>query len=154
MDRIDRMILEIMQRDFPVESRPWARIASETGISEAEVIQRVQALKNEGIIRRIGAVFDSKKLGFYSTLCAAKVNPERLEEVAEYVSRYPGVTHNYERDGEYNLWFTLTARSEEEAVKQVKDIEKNCGVRILVLPARKVYKIQVVLSVDGMENHG
>jgi len=154
VDRVDRVILDIVQRDFPVEMRPWATIAARVGASEAEVMERVQKLKDEGIIRRIGAVFDSKKLGFYSTLCAARVSPERLEEVAEYVNRYPGVTHNYARDDEYNLWFTLTAGSKEEVKRQVEEIEKNCGIELLILPARKVYKIEVVLSMDGMEEHG
>ncbi|ADI02185.1 MAG TPA: Lrp/AsnC family transcriptional regulator [Syntrophothermus lipocalidus] len=154
MDKVDRKILEVAQQEFPLQVRPWAEIAAEIGISETELLDRIRKLKELGVIRRIGAVFDSRKLGFYSTLCAAKVDPKKLEEVAAYINTFPGVTHNYERDDEYNLWFTLTASSSAEAERQLRDIEENCGIKIMRLPARKVYKIEVVFNMDGAEDNG
>ena len=154
MDKGDRKILEVAQQEFPLQVRPWAEIAAEIGISETELLDRIRKLKELGVIRRIGAVFDSRKLGFYSTLCAAKVDPKKLEEVAAYINTFPGVTHNYERDDEYNLWFTLTASSSAEAERQLRDIEENCGIKIMRLPARKVYKIEVVFNMDGAEDNG
>lgn len=154
MDKVDRKILEVAQQEFPLQVRPWAEMAAEIGISETELLDRIRKLKELGVIRRIGAVFDSRKLGFYSTLCAAKVDPKKLEEVAAYINTFPGVTHNYERDDEYNLWFTLTASSSAEAERQLRDIEENCGIKIMRLPARKVYKIEVVFNMDGAEDNG
>jgi len=154
MDKVDRKILEVAQQEFPLQVRPWAEMAAEIGISETELLDRIRKLKELGVIRRIGAVFDSRKLGFYSTLCAAKVDPKKLEEVAAYINTFRGVTHNYERDDEYNLWFTLTASSSAEAERQLRDIEENCGIKIMRLPARKVYKIEVVFNMDGAEDNG
>ncbi|NSW82010.1 MAG: Lrp/AsnC family transcriptional regulator [Syntrophothermus sp.] len=154
MDKVDRKILEVAQQEFPLQVRPWAEMAAEIGISETELLDRIRKLKELGVIRRIGAVFDSRKLGFYSTLCAVKVDPKKLEEVAAYINTFPGVTHNYERDDEYNLWFTLTASSSAEAERQLRDIEENCGIKIMRLPARKVYKIEVVFNMDGAEDNG
>jgi len=154
MDKVDRMILDVIQREFPLEVRPWAGIAARVGISETELLDRIRRLKEFGVIRRIGAVFDSRRLGFYSTLCAAKVDPEELDKVAAYINTFPGVTHNYERDDEYNLWFTLTASSSAEAERQLADIEESCGIQLMRLPARKVYKIEVVFSMDGAEDNG
>jgi len=154
MDKVDRKILEVAQQEFPLQVRPWAEMAAEIGISETELLDRIRRLKEFGVIRRIGAVFDSRRLGFYSTLCAAKVDPEELDKVAAYINTFPGVTHNYERDDEYNLWFTLTASSSAEAERQLRDIEENCGIKIMRLPARKVYKIEVVFNMDGAEDNG
>ncbi|NMA62787.1 MAG: Lrp/AsnC family transcriptional regulator [Syntrophomonadaceae bacterium] len=143
IDSMDRKLLDILQKEFPLTTRPWAEISSIMGLDEQEITGRIEKLKQKGIIRRIGGVFDSRQLGFYSTLCAARVDEQDVERVAGLVNDYPGVTHNYLRDHEYNLWFTLTAPSEAEARQQLKELEKAAGITILSLPARKVYKIRV-----------
>ncbi|MEA3487477.1 MAG: AsnC family transcriptional regulator, partial [Thermodesulfobacteriota bacterium] len=104
MDRLDRKILNIIQREFPLDARPFKVLGVQVGIDEDDVLERIRRLKNNGIVRRIGAVFDTGNLGFTSTLCAAKVSADRLEQFVGVVNSYRGVTHNYLRDHEYNVW--------------------------------------------------
>ena len=103
LDRKDRLILNEIQRNFPVTHRPFLALARKLGMKEKEILGRVQKLKETGIIRRIGASFSSNAVGFSSTLCAAKVPPKKVEEFVALVNSYPGVTHNYEREGDYNI---------------------------------------------------
>src|SRR5512139_1376843 len=97
LDREDRLILNHIQRNFPVTHRPFLALARRTGIKEKEILGRVQRLKDLGIIRRIGASFSAGAVGFSSTLCAARVPADKIEEFVSVVNSYPGVTHNYER---------------------------------------------------------
>jgi DNA-binding Lrp family transcriptional regulator len=107
------------------------------------VIKHIRRLKDDGIIRRIGGNFVPEKLGFVSTLCAAKVPEDKIDVFAAAVNRYPGVTHNYQRDNEFNIWFTFIAPSMEDIEKNLKDIAAETGVTgILNLPATRVYKIK------------
>ncbi|MBT8368972.1 MAG: Lrp/AsnC family transcriptional regulator, partial [Deltaproteobacteria bacterium] len=109
IDDIDRAILNRIQSDFPLTPRPYHTIGQELELSEDEVLKRVRRLKDTGIIRRIGGNFTPHALGFVSTLCAAKVPPDKIRQFAEAVNRYPGVTHNYRRDNSFNVWFTFIA---------------------------------------------
>ncbi|HIC86417.1 MAG TPA: Lrp/AsnC family transcriptional regulator, partial [Desulfobacterales bacterium] len=109
MDQVDRSILNEIQSHFPITSRPYQEVATRLNLSEEEVIQRVRRLKEIGVIRRIGGNFHSYRLNFTSTLCAAKVPEEKLDQFVEVVNGYPGVTHNYLRDNPYNVWFTFIA---------------------------------------------
>jgi len=151
LDDIDKKLLTLIQRDFPIASEPYSQIAFTLGISEDEVINRLANLKEEGIIRRIGAIFDSKKLGYHSTLCAMKVPEERIDEVADIVNGYPGVTHNYLRADEYNMWFTLIAKSQEELKRIIGEIKDKSQISDLIdLPATGVFKIRVHFAVNGL----
>lgn len=144
LDHLDQEILNLMQNEFPLAKRPYSVIAERLGISEEELLGRVERLKEEGVIRRIGAVIDSKKLGFYSTLCACHVDEDSIPEAARIINEERGVTHNYIRDDWYNIWFTLTSSSEEEADKIIKSLADKIGTEIKSMPARKVYKIRAV----------
>jgi len=142
MDPIDKKILNIIQTDFPVEAEPFKVLGEKIGISEDEALKRVRKLKDDGIIRRIGAIFDIGKLGFASTLCAARVPEEKINEFVKIVNSYPGVTHNYRRKHEYNIWFTFIAPTEREIEKSLKAISDKTGIAdILNLPARRKFKI-------------
>lgn len=148
MDDTDRAILNRIQSDFPIASRPYLVVAQELDLEEDEVIRRITHLKNSGIIRRIGANFVPGRLGFVSTLCAARVTEEKITLFSETVNRYPGVTHNYRRDHEYNIWFTFIAESMERIESYLKEIASKTGVtEILNLPATKVYKIKAQFEV-------
>ena len=148
MDRIDREILNEIQSHFPLRSRPFRELGQKLGLSEKEVILRVDRLKKEGIIRRIGANFNSRRLGFTSTLCAAKVPQEKLSNFIGTVNRYPGVTHNYERDGKFNIWFTLIAETPEIIDQVLAEIRSATGIEELIsLPAEKIFKIRVDFEV-------
>lgn len=143
LDTIDRAILNRIQSDFPMTSRPYMSVADEVGISEDDVLNRLVKLKEKGIIRRIGGNFVPNKLGFVSTLCAAKVPEDMIESFAKVVNRYPGVTHNYLRDNKYNIWFTFIAPSMEVIEANLKNISKETKISdIINLPATKVFKIK------------
>jgi len=143
LNDIDRAILNRIQSDFPLTRRPFATIAAELSLSEDQVLQFLIRLKKEGIIRRIGGNFVPHKLDHVSTLCAAKVPGDRIDSFAAVVNRYPGVTHNYQRDNEYNVWFTFIAPSMVEIVANLKKISQETGVTdILNLPATRVFKIK------------
>ncbi len=148
LDALDRRILGIIQSDFPLESRPYAAIGERIGLTEAEVLARVRALKERRIIRRLGANFQSSGLGFRSTLCAAKAPEEKLEAFIARVNACTGVTHNYLREHDYNVWFTLIGPSWEAVCATLEEITADTGVEILNLPARKLYKIKVDFNME------
>ncbi len=149
LERKDRLILNEIQRNFPVTHRPFLALARKLGMKEREILARVEKLKEVGIIRRIGASFSSHAVGFSSTLCAAKVPLEKVEEFVAVVNSYPGVTHNYEREGDYNIWFTLIASSRREIERILGEISRKTGIEdILNLPASKTFKIAVDFNFD------
>jgi DNA-binding Lrp family transcriptional regulator len=142
MDAIDRKLLNLIQENFPMTIAPFAEVATHLGISEEEVLDRIGRLREEGIIRRIGAVFDLRKLGFVSTLCAARVPEEKMATFVMTVNGCPGVTHNYRREHEYNVWFTLIAPDEEVLAATLAEIKKKTEIEdILSLRAVRTFKI-------------
>jgi DNA-binding Lrp family transcriptional regulator len=142
MDAIDKKILNIIQTQFPLEPEPYKVVGEQIGLSEDEVLARVKKLKEKGIIRRIGAVFDLGKLGFASTLCAAKVPEDKIKKFVDAVNSYPGVTHNYRRNHEYNIWFTFIAPTMNDIEKALKEISDKTGITdILNMPAKRKFKI-------------
>ena len=142
MDTIDKKILNIIQKEFPVVAEPFKVIAERVGITEDEALERISKLKKEGIIRRIGAVFDSRKMGFVSTLCAARVPEDTLKAFVEVVNSYAGVTHNYRRNHEYNVWFTFIAPDKEALEKSLAEIRDRTGVGdVISMPAVRTFKI-------------
>jgi DNA-binding Lrp family transcriptional regulator len=143
LDEKDKRILNRIQTRFPITLRPFKSIADELELTEEEVIFRVKKLKKNGVIRRIGGNFVPEKVGFVSTLCAAKVPEDAIERFAAAVNRYTGVTHNYQRDHEVNIWFTFIAPSMEVIEANLKKISRETGVSdILNLPATRVFKIK------------
>ncbi|MEJ2157250.1 MAG: AsnC family transcriptional regulator [Desulfobacteraceae bacterium] len=148
LDTTDKSIINRIQSDFPIDARPYRIIAKELGLTEAKVIERVRKMKDKGIIRRIGGNFVPHKVGFVSTLCAAKVPKDKIDAFAEVVNRYTGVTHNYQRDNEFNIWFTFIAPSREEIAENLDRIAIETGVdTILNLPATNVFKIRAKFDV-------
>ncbi|MBI4644021.1 MAG: Lrp/AsnC family transcriptional regulator [Deltaproteobacteria bacterium] len=143
LDDLDKAILNEIQSHFPMVSRPYAEMGKRVGAPEEEVLRRVQAMCDAGVIRRIGANFTSRKLGYTSTLCAASVPPEQVEQFAETVNRYPGVTHNYLRRHRYNVWFTLIAESPAKLEEILEEISRVTGIQVLSLPAHEIFKIKV-----------
>jgi len=142
MDDIDHQILNLIQGAFPLDAEPYKRIGEQIDISEEEAFDRILKLREGGIIRRIGAVFDPKKLGFVSTLCAARVPVEMLKAFVETVNACPGVTHNYRRSHDYNVWFTLIAVTESVLEQQLNEIREKTGIDdILSLRVVRTFKI-------------
>lgn len=145
----DKDLLNILQEHLPISKRPFKEIAEKLDVTEEEVLNRLKMLKNDGYIRRIGAFFDSNKLGYTGTLIALKAKEDKIKEVADAVNKYAGVTHNYEREGKFNLWFTLlspNAKYEENFVKNIKETD---GVEdVLSLKAKHKYKINVAFKLE------
>ena len=152
LDDIDRALLNRIQSDFPLTVRPFATIAAELGLKEAEVLALVRRLKADDIIRRIGGNFVPDKVGFVSTLCAAQVPADRLEAFTTAVNRFPGVTHNYLRDDPMNVWFTFIAPSMDEIETHLAAIRRETGVdEILNMPATRVFKIRAQFDLASLE---
>ncbi|MDR3289247.1 MAG: Lrp/AsnC family transcriptional regulator [Peptococcaceae bacterium] len=144
MEREDQILLDKAQVSFPVASRPYAVLAELAGISEDEALTRIRRLRGQGMIRRLGGVFDSRRLGYFSTLCAAKVPADKISPLAGLLEQQPGVTHNYLRTHAYNMWFTLMASTQSKAESLLADIREQSGIReIFSLPALRVFKIYV-----------
>jgi DNA-binding Lrp family transcriptional regulator len=129
-------------------TRPYQTIATELGLDETTIIESVKKLKKSGIIRRIGGNFSPEKVGFQSTLCAANVPEDKIDFFCEIVNAYDGVTHNYQRDHYYNIWFTFIAPSMAEIKTYLKQIKQKTGQHyILNLPATHVFKIRAQFNV-------
>ena len=132
LDETDKAILNRIQSDFPITPRPYLVIAEELSLTEDDIIKILKKLKKNGIIRRIGGNFVPEKLGFVSTLCAAVVPEHNIESFTKVINRYPGVTHNYLRDGSFNVWFTFISPSMKEIDSNLKQISKETGVKEII----------------------
>ena len=152
MDAQDTRLCDLIQNEFPVVERRYAALGQTLGMGEYEVIERVVRLRKERIIRQISAIFDTRKLGYRSMLVAARAPAERADEAAGVISTHPGVTHNYERKHEYNIWFTLgvppTSRlGLDRSVELLGEMAQVEAIR--PLPALRFFKIGVDLDMAG-----
>jgi DNA-binding Lrp family transcriptional regulator len=161
MTELEQNLLAIIQDAFPLEERPYQVLAEQLGSDEQSVFAAVENLRQSGIIRRIGGVYDSKALGFISRLCAGKVptattgaaDDSALEAFATAVNEIPAITHNYQRSHEYNVWFTVIAQSEEEIQKIVDDVCAKTDLHdVHVLSATKKFKINTVMGAGAPAN--
>jgi DNA-binding Lrp family transcriptional regulator len=151
MDEIDRRILRELQHDFPLSERPYEVIAERLQLPAEQLWTRVQRMLDEGIIRRMGASFDSKKLGFSSTLAAVSVEPELVDRAAEVIGQFPEVTHNYLRDDAFNIWFTLIAADQERIESVLEEIRTTLSLEktaVLNLPVKRLFKLDARFEVS------
>jgi DNA-binding Lrp family transcriptional regulator len=149
MDDTALDLLNRWQRDFPLEPRPFARIAQQAGIGPDRVLEHYRSLAASGALSRIGAVFRPNTVGA-STLAAMRVAPDALERVAAEVSAQPEVNHNYEREHAYNLWFVAAAADEDGLARVLARIEQRTGLAVLRLPLIEEYHIDLGFDlVDG-----
>ena len=143
----DGVLLDALQTDFPICERPYGALGESLGLSEDECYRRVCALRERGVIRRIGAAFNSRALGYVSTLVAFAVAEDSVDAVAEVVSASPFVTHNYRREGEFNLWFTLVAPSRAKIEEVVEELRAGTAAKkAMELSSRRAYKLRAVFS--------
>ena len=148
IDRTNKKILNSIQLDFPIHPRPFKQIAEKLDLTEDELIERIRAMKEAMLIRRIGGNFSPDRLGYHSTLCAAHVPEEKVDLFTRTVNAYPGVTHNYRRDHTFNIWFTFISPSRETIEENLAAIAQKTGVStILNLPATHVFKISANFKV-------
>ncbi|MBK5191144.1 MAG: AsnC family transcriptional regulator, partial [Methanosarcinales archaeon] len=147
LDKLDKELLQVLQDEFPVDKSPWAAIGKKLGVSEEEALSRSQKLFSKGVIRKLRTILDAQKLGTCSsTLMAMKVPDEQIEKVVGIVNEYMSVTHNYQREHDYNLWFTVTTCGGKDLKSTVEEIERRTGIPdsdVLDLPTTRVFKIDV-----------
>ncbi len=152
-NNFEKNLLRVLQTEFQLQSRPFLPFARKFGVEEKEILESTQNLLNSGKIRRIAATFESRALGYVSALAGARVDPDFLESVAVFVSSNPGVTHNYERFHDFNLWFTITASSKEAIQAFLGRVRKQKGVQqVLELPVVEYYKLNVSLDPETGQN--
>ncbi len=155
MDATDKAVLNMIQSEFPLSARPYRDMAGRLNLTEDETFDRVESLRARGIIRRLGGVFDSGRLGYVSTLAAMKVPADRIDQVADVIGSYPGVTHNYLREDVYNVWFTLICHGKEELDRTIDEMKERSGISdVLVLPATTMFKIRAVFKLDDERTDG
>jgi DNA-binding Lrp family transcriptional regulator len=150
MTELQKTILDIIQARFPIEAQPYAAIARRLNCSQDEIIAALQQLKDSGIIRRIGAIFEAARLGYVSTLVAARVPQNQQDAFVADINTIPGVSHNYGRAHQYNVWFTLTQPNPEIIDQTLAGLRQKFGIdAIYSLPAVKLFKIRVDFDVTG-----
>jgi DNA-binding Lrp family transcriptional regulator len=150
MDEKDFQILETLQNNFPLSERPYDIISQRLQIPLDELWDKIQRLMNEGVIRRIGASIDSRKLGFCSTLAAVSCKTEMIQQAAKIIGQFPEVTHSYLRNDNFNIWFTLIAIDEESIERILEQIRTSLSLersQILNLPMKRLFKLNARFKV-------
>jgi DNA-binding Lrp family transcriptional regulator len=152
LDEVDRRLLNLMQGSFPIAPRPYRRVAELGTISELEAMQRVQHLLDKRIIRQVTPIFDTRALGYSSMLVAAKVDPEHPHRAAAVINEHPGVSHNYLRNHEFNLWFTIATEPDSKLGLQgtLEVLAREAGAEsVRQLPTLRLFKIRMDLEMEG-----
>ena len=154
MDTLDKGILNEIQWTFPLVSQPYHEIAKKFDISIDVVKKRLTNLKQTGILRQLSAIFDTRRLGYKSSLVALEIEPDKLDYVAHQINRHPGVSHNYERNHQFNLWFTLAVPPGFDLKTEVDKFSKLEGIKkIRLLPTIQLFKIGVKLDMIDEKKH-
>ncbi len=152
IDDVDRRVLNLMQGSFPLDRRPYAAVATAAELTEDEVLRRVQRLLDDRIIRQVTPIYDTRALGYGSMLVAAKVDPEHPWRAAKIINSHPGVSHNYLRNHEFNMWFTLAVEEGSKLGMQgtLDVLQTLTGAQsIRQLPTLKLFKIRMDLEMEG-----
>ena len=146
----DRELLNAVQWDFPLEPAPYAALGARLGLAEPEVRSRVATVKQAGVLRQLSAIFDTRALGYDSSLVAARIDPGRIDEAASVISAHPGVSHNYKRNHAFNLWYTIAVPPGESLDEHLDVLHRDSGAIVTrKLPTLQLYKIGVKLDMTG-----
>ena len=144
LDRTDRELLNILQSSFPLVEEPFDHIGQELGMAAGEVSDRIRVLKEKNVVRQISAIFDTRRLGYKTVLVAVRFPPDRLDASAHVINEHPGVSHNYARNGPFNLWFTLAVAPNESLEETVEDMARRTGAEAYrLMPTIRFFKIGV-----------
>lgn len=150
MDAIDQLLLNEMQDKFPLIREPFAELAVRANVSEAEVIERLTAMRESGVLRQVSPIFDTKALGYATSLVAMRVPDDRLDAAAEIVNAHPGVSHNYKRTHAFNMWFTIAVPAGSDLQAHVDALHALAGAESTrMLPTLRLFKIGVTLDMTG-----
>lgn len=154
MDETDKELLNEIQWTFPLVTRPFDEMASKFNTTPQDIKQRLNQLKKEGVLRQLSAIFDTRKLGYTSSLVAMQIQKDKLEYVAEQINQHPGVSHNYERDHQFNLWFTLAVPPGTELKDELEKFNALPGIiKTRMLPTLQLFKIGVKLDMVDSKKH-
>ncbi|MDX1533008.1 MAG: Lrp/AsnC family transcriptional regulator [Nitrosopumilaceae archaeon] len=154
MDNLDKEILNEIQWTFPLVTKPYDEIAKKFGVTPDVIKTRLTQLKKAGILRQLSAIFDTRRLGYKSSLVAMEIEPEKLEYVAQQINRHPGVSHNYERNHQFNLWFTLAVPPGSDLKTEIDKFKKIQGIKkVRMLPTIQLFKIGVKLDMVEEKKH-
>ena len=150
MDDLDKQLLNRIQSDFPLVARPYRELGEGLALTEDQVMDRIRALRSERIIRQVSAIFDTKSLGYKSSLVAMAIDPRRVSDAAQVINEHPGVTHNYERNHQYNLWFTIGVPPTSDLEAIVQRMHELAGAETTrVMYTLRLFKIGVNLDMTG-----
>src|SRR5438270_3771800 len=152
LDALDRRLLNLMQGSFPIAARPYEHVAACAGVSEQEAMERVRRLLQKRIIRQVTPIFDTRALGYSSMLVAAKVDPEYPHRAAQVINSHPGVSHNYLRNHDFNLWFTIATEPDSELGLEgtLQVLAREAGAESMrQLPTLRLFKIRMDLEMEG-----
>lgn len=154
LDSTDKILVNLMQSEFPLAREPFADLGLRLGLTEEEVLKRAEELREKRIVRILGPVFNSRALGYQSTLVAMRVPEDRIERSAQVISDHPGVGHNYQRNHSYNLWFTLAIRGNKDLAATLQQFEEQIHPEMMLeLPAVKLFKIRLFFDMEGNGNN-
>jgi DNA-binding Lrp family transcriptional regulator len=144
LDTLDREILNVLQSEFPLVARPFEHVGNAVGIPESEALDRIDSLKRRNVVRQIGAIFDTRRLGYKTSLVAMNFPVDELDAAAQKINEHPGVSHNYARVGQFNLWFTVAVPPGETIEQTVEAMAKATGaLSVRMMPTIKFFKIGV-----------
>lgn len=146
MNSREKRVLNEIQDGIPLVERPFKEIAEKLGLREEEVLHAIDSLEKKDKLRRFGGIFDVNKLGVVSTLACMKVDEVKIREVVDILNKYRGITHNYKRNEEHNIWFTVMESSEEQLEDTINEITQRTGIEVISLPSIKKYRTKVFLS--------
>lgn len=154
IDNIDNNLLEIIQKEIPITKMPWEEIGKKIGLSGPEVLSRLMKMKKNGILRKWGPIIDARKVGLkYSTLIGISAPKEKIDQLVDCINGYDEVSHNYERNNHYNIWFTITAQNKGEIDRILQEIQNKTGVQkedILNLPTEQRFKIKAAMKLRNV----
>lgn len=150
MEPLDQLLLNEMQDRFPLVREPFAALAERASTGEATVIARLQSLRDSGVLRQVSPIFDTKALGYASSLVAMRIPEERIASAAGIVNAHPGVSHNYKRTHAFNMWFTIAVPPGADLQGHVDALHQMAGAESTrMLPTLRLFKIGVTLDMTG-----
>ena len=147
IDDLDKKLLNILQKEFPLSRKPFDLIGEQIGLNGSEVLTRVDRLVKDGFIRRIGPVLERKSMGYAAVLCGVRVKDDLLETFSQEVNALAGVTHNYEREGDLNVWFTIIQKDMKQIEHALGALEDKFNVKIYRFPEKRTFKIRTFFRV-------
>jgi DNA-binding Lrp family transcriptional regulator len=152
LDELDKSLLTEAQKSFPIDHRPFEVLAERLGITEQRCLERIERLKAAGIIRQISAIFDPRALGYQSLVAAMRVPPASVDAAAQRLNQHPGVSHNYQRNDLFNLWFTIALPPSDSLEQVIGILHAQAGAEeTIILPILKLYKVGMKLDLTGQE---